>query len=212
MPVPDASLARISRSRSCEKRLRDVGLDAEQFRFERIGVDCDPTRCRRVTPDRHAEVRVRVAGRVRTGSRRRTHRSRGHRSVAQRPGRWWRRPPHGHGRGRDPLDHCSVRPRSRRGGRVGRGLKCCCASWPTLDRVTRAGRPTSPSSCSTPRGRRRRAPRAVGGSDPGALPRPADLAVDRYEIPQLLALKFVLHGALGRGVTRRSTSTPTASR
>jgi len=27
-------------------------------------------------------------------------------------------------------------------------------------------------------------------------------AVDRYEIPQLLALKFVLHGALGRGVTQ----------
>ena len=27
-------------------------------------------------------------------------------------------------------------------------------------------------------------------------------AVDRYEIPQLLALKFVLHGALGAGVTQ----------
>ena len=27
-------------------------------------------------------------------------------------------------------------------------------------------------------------------------------AVDRYEIPQLLALKFVLHGALGEGVTQ----------
>jgi hypothetical protein len=27
-------------------------------------------------------------------------------------------------------------------------------------------------------------------------------AVDRYELPQLHALKFVLHGALGAGVTR----------
>ena len=27
-------------------------------------------------------------------------------------------------------------------------------------------------------------------------------AVDRYEVPQLLALKFVLHGALGGGVTQ----------
>lgn len=27
-------------------------------------------------------------------------------------------------------------------------------------------------------------------------------AVDRYELPQLHALKFVLHGALGGGVTR----------
>jgi hypothetical protein len=34
--------------------------------------------------------------------------------------------------------------------------------------------------------------------------------VERYEIPQLAALKFVLHRALGGGVTRTLISTPTA--
>ncbi len=41
-------------------------------------------------------------------------------------------------------------------------------------------------------------PEVVGGH----LARFADGAVRRYEVPQLLALKFVLHDALGGGVTR----------
>jgi hypothetical protein len=49
-----------------EKRLRDAGLDAVQFRFERIGVDATRRGADAAFPHNPAEVRVRVAGRVRT--------------------------------------------------------------------------------------------------------------------------------------------------
>jgi len=49
-----------------EKRLRDAGLHAEQFRFERIGVDAIRRGVHVSSPSDPAEVRVRVAGRVRT--------------------------------------------------------------------------------------------------------------------------------------------------
>ena len=49
-----------------EKRLRDAGLDAEQFRFERIGVDAIRRGANAPVPHDLPEVRVRVAGRVRT--------------------------------------------------------------------------------------------------------------------------------------------------
>jgi hypothetical protein len=49
-----------------EKRLRDAGLDAVQFRFERIGVDATRRGADAAVPHDLAEVRVRVAGRVRT--------------------------------------------------------------------------------------------------------------------------------------------------
>jgi hypothetical protein len=49
-----------------EKRLRDAGLDAELFRFERIGVDAIHRGVDGSLPSDLAEVRVRVAGRMRT--------------------------------------------------------------------------------------------------------------------------------------------------
>ncbi len=49
-----------------EKRLRDAGLDAEQFRFERIGVDAVHRGGGASAPPDAPEVRVRVAGRVRS--------------------------------------------------------------------------------------------------------------------------------------------------
>ena len=49
-----------------EKRLRDAGLDAEEFRFERIGVDAIRRGADASLPTDMREVRVRVAGRVRT--------------------------------------------------------------------------------------------------------------------------------------------------
>jgi hypothetical protein len=49
-----------------EKRLRAAGLDAEQFRFERIGVDATRRGADASVPGDVPEVRVRVAGRVRT--------------------------------------------------------------------------------------------------------------------------------------------------
>ena len=49
-----------------EKRLRDAGLDAVQFRFDRIGVDATRRGADAPVPNDLAEVRVRVAGRVRT--------------------------------------------------------------------------------------------------------------------------------------------------
>ncbi len=49
-----------------EKRLRDAGLDAEQFRFERIGVDAIRRGPEPSPVSDLPEVRVRVAGRVRS--------------------------------------------------------------------------------------------------------------------------------------------------
>jgi hypothetical protein len=49
-----------------EKRLRDAGLDAEQLRFERIGVDAVHRGRGASAPPDVPEVRIRVAGRVRT--------------------------------------------------------------------------------------------------------------------------------------------------
>jgi hypothetical protein len=51
-----------------EKRLRDAGLEAEQFRFERIGVDAIRRGADASSPPDLPEVRVRVAGRVRTAA------------------------------------------------------------------------------------------------------------------------------------------------
>ena len=86
-----------------EKRLHDAGLDAEQFRFERIGVDSDPARRQLAGPLRPpGGTRPRRAGAHR--SRRGADRPRGDRAVAQRSGRWRRGPPIGDGRDRDPFD------------------------------------------------------------------------------------------------------------
>ena len=49
-----------------EKRLRDAGLDAEQFRFERIGVDAIRRGPEPSPVSDLPEVRIRVAGRVRS--------------------------------------------------------------------------------------------------------------------------------------------------
>jgi Acyclic terpene utilisation family protein AtuA len=51
-----------------EKRLRDAGLDAEQFRFERIGVDAIRRGPEPSPASDLPEVRIRVAGRVRSSA------------------------------------------------------------------------------------------------------------------------------------------------
>ena len=184
-----------------EKRLRDAGLDAVQFRFERIGVDATRRGADAPVPNDLAEVRVRVAGRVRTEA------------DAERIGRevtglWLNGPAGGGGarrigdRGdRDPFDDRAAHPGAD-ACRVGRGLTCCSANSPTRGPATRAAPLTSPSSPSTPRHttplRRELSPDRIRAHF-------ADLpisAVDRYELQQLHALKFVLHGALGGGVTQ----------
>jgi hypothetical protein len=42
------------------------------------------------------------------------------------------------------------------------------------------------------------------------LPEAADLEVDRYELPNLLALNFVVHGLLGEGVASSTRPDPQA--
>ena len=42
------------------------------------------------------------------------------------------------------------------------------------------------------------------------LPEAADLQVDRYELPNLLALNFVVHGLLGQGVSATTRPDPQA--
>ena len=77
-------------------------------------------------------------------------------------------------------------------------------------RATRAATPTSASGCAR-RGATPGSPRSSPSSGCAALlPEAADLEVERYELPNLLALNFVVEGLLGDGVAASLRSDPQA--